>query len=168
MAAALLALGACKGQAPAGQASPAPGDVVAAPVPPDPNKPSAGPPTPVPVAPGQDVAREKAARGVLLDWARALENRQFGKAFAQFAPGGAPSSMDGEAYGRAFAPWPKITVAMPVGVLEAEDAGYFYRAPTTITLQDGGKTRTLSGMVVLYNEGDGQPWKITAANGLAP
>jgi hypothetical protein len=170
-AAALLALSACQGERQPDAAASAAADsdtVVAAPTPPDPNRPSAGPDTPLPIAPGAAVAREKAARGVLLDWGRALELRQFGRAFAQFAPAAAPVSMDGAAYERAFAPWRKITVAMPVGVLEAEDAGYFYRAPTTIKLEDGARRKTLSGTVVLYNEGDGQPWKITAANGLVP
>lgn len=123
---------------------------------------------PVPVRPGTDVAREKAARAVLLDWARNLENRRFAQSFAQFSPGTAPGGIDGTGYARAFVPWKSITVAMPSGIMEAEDAGYFYRAPTTITLRDGARTRTLRGTVTLYNEGDGKPWAITAANGLVP
>jgi hypothetical protein len=94
---------------------------------------------------------EKGARAVLLTWARALENRRFGEAWAQFLD--PPASRD------AFVKWweryATLTVAVPGGEMDAGAGSLYYTVLTTITgtTQDGRPFR-LTGDVVLRRVND--------------
>lgn len=83
---------------------------------------------------------EKGARGVLLTWARALENRRFDVAWAQFLHPPAPR----EAFVEWWDRYETLTVAVPGGEMDAGAGSLYYTVPTTIT----GTTR------------DGQPFKL--------
>ncbi len=85
---AVLALCACGEPAPAPTetASPSPDPTAASPTPTDTVTDAALAPPLVPEA----EKGEKGARNVLLAWARAVENKRFGEAYAQFGEGGPP------------------------------------------------------------------------------
>lgn len=148
-------------------------------VPPPPPPPS--PPSPEP-APDCDTLRappstpealrsETGARAVLLEWGRALENRQFDRAWCQFADDGLGSGMRFVAYAAQWEGYRGITVAMPSGTMEGAAGSSYYTAPTTITATANGKPVTLRGEVVLgrVNDVDGATpdqlrWTIRSAN----
>ncbi|GGY93812.1 hypothetical protein ACFSTD_16665 [Novosphingobium colocasiae] len=94
---------------------------------------------------------EKGARAVLLTWARALENRRFDEAWAQFRY---PQSSRA-----AFAQWwsryRTITVAVPGGEMDAGAGSLYYTAAAVLTgvRQDGSRYR-LEGDVVLRRVND--------------
>ena len=113
---------------------------------------AAAPATPAPPAQLSEADKgEKGARAVLLTWARALENRQFDTAWAQFRH---PQSSR-EAFVRWWGRYRTITVAVPGGEMDAGAGSLYYTAPATLTgtRANGGPFR-LEGTVVLRRVND--------------
>ena len=98
---------------------------------------------------------EKGARNVLLTWGRALENKDFARAYAQYGDHGAKSGMSEKAFAERFSKYSTITVAMPSGTMEGAAGSSYYTAPTTIIgkLKSGGGY-ALQGPVVLRRVND--------------
>lgn len=126
------------------------------------------PPAPPPPPLTASDKGEKGARGVLLAWARALENRQFALARAQF---GHPPSSEA-AFVRWWERYATITVAVPGGEMDAGAGSLTYTAPATVTgTTRDGKPFRLQGDVVLrrVNDVDGATpaqlrWHIDSAD----
>lgn len=160
-----LSLAACQqhseAPAPAGTATPAPLPAPSASEAPAPAPTPTTTPTPTPSAsptPSDitDAYRgEKGARGVLLTWARALENGDYGKAWEQFGHGGQDSGSSKALYTARFDKYRRITIAMPTGTMEGAAGSSYYTAPTTLTGElKGGGVEVLRGDVVLRRVND--------------
>ena len=97
---------------------------------------------------------EKGARNVLLSFARAIELKEFGQAWALLSPA------DQEKWSKAsfadmFAGLGKITVAMPSGTMGAAAGSIYYTAPVTITANDkDGRPVRIEGEAVLRRVND--------------
>ena len=159
---ALVALAACSPQ-PAEDA--VPGDSVDV-------SSSATPPAPSPTVeagsaetPGEDLSApmltpeaekgEKGARNILFEWARALESKDFDRAYAQWGDGGKRSGMSREAYARQFAQYDRITVAIGLGTVEGAAGSLYYQVPVTLTgVTASGETETLQGPVTVRRVND--------------
>lgn len=122
--------------------------------------------TPAPMTP--DEKGEKGAQAVLATWARALEDRQFGLAWAQF--GHPPSTQ--AAFGRWWQRNRMITVQLGDGDAEGAAGSIYYTAPATVSGVDRqGRPYRLQGDVVLrrVNDVDGATpaqlrWHIESAD----
>ena len=97
---------------------------------------------------------ETGARNVLLSFARAIELKEFGQAWALLSPA------DQKKWPRAkfatmFADLGKITVAVPTGTMEGAAGSSYYTAPVTITAngKDGRPVR-IEGEAVLRRVND--------------
>ncbi|GAA4009989.1 hypothetical protein GCM10022280_03920 [Sphingomonas swuensis] len=115
---------------------PAPAPAPAAPTTPAPantaeQAPDLSPPPLVPEA----ERGEKGARNVLLSFARAIELKQFGQAWAMLSPGD-KARWSRSAFAANFADLGKITVAVPGGTMEGAAGSLYYEAPITITGTD--------------------------------
>lgn len=98
---------------------------------------------------------EKGARGVLLTWARALENGNYALAWEQFGNDGRDSGTSKALYSAQFDKYRRITVAMPSGTMEGAAGSTYYTAPTTLTGElRGGGVEVLKGDVVLRRVND--------------
>ncbi|MBB3939377.1 hypothetical protein GGR39_001017 [Novosphingobium fluoreni] len=110
----------------------------------------------------------KGARAVLLTWARALENRQFGTAWDQF--GNPPASR--AAFTKWWQRYRTITVSVPTGEMEGAAGSSYYTAPAIVTGDTiEGKPFRLQGDVILrrVNDVDGATpaqlrWHIESAD----
>lgn len=162
-----LTLGACQQQAtaPEQQAtadSTAPTAIASEAAPPtpiartDPSPPADAAPEPSTPSDITDAYRgEKGARGVLLTWARALENGNYALAWEQFGNGGKDSGTSKALYSAQFDKYRRITVAMPSGTMEGAAGSSYYTAPTTLTGElRGGGVEVLKGDVVLRRVND--------------
>ncbi|VWX49691.1 hypothetical protein [Novosphingobium sp. 9U] len=128
----------------------------------------APPPPPPPVLTPEAEKGEKGARNVLLTWARALENHQFGTAWEQF--GHPPSSR--AAFARWWQRYRTIMVTLGEGVVEGGAGSLYYEVPATVsgeTVQ--GRPYRLQGNVVVrrVNDVDGATpaqlrWHIDSAD----
>jgi hypothetical protein len=112
---------------------------------------------------------------VLLNWARALERRDWPTARAQWGHDGADSGFDAAGYAAIHAQFRTMTVAIGDGVVEGAAGSLYYAVPVTITgvMQDGRPYR-LEGPVTVrrVNDVDGasaqeRAWHIGKA-GLKP
>jgi hypothetical protein len=92
---------------------------------------------------------EPGARALLLDWARAIERRQFDRAWDLM------SESDHQKWSKAefaalFADLGEITVAVPGGSMEGAAGSLYYSEPVTITAPDtDGRPVRLEGEIVL-------------------
>lgn len=142
LAPALLLLGCGQSQAPGEQAEPAPPATANAAATPD-AMPATGPGRAQDVSPAEaapHLAAEaergiEGARNVLLGFARAIERKDFGVAWALLSPA------DREKWSRStfaamFADLDGITVAIPDGTTEGAAGSLYYTAPVTITASD--------------------------------
>ncbi len=141
------------------------------PMPPAPPASDIGAPPPAP--PVRSLTPEamkgvKGARAVLLTWARALENRQFGTAWDQF--GNPPASR--AAFTKWWQRYRTITVSAPTGEMEGAAGSSYYTAPAIVTGETiEGKPFRLQGDVILrrVNDVDGATpaqlrWHIESAD----
>lgn len=150
---AVLALCACGEPAPAPTetASPSPDPTAASPTPTDTETDAALAPPLVPEA----EKGEKGARNVLLAWARAVENKRFGEAYAQFGEGGPQNGMSAAEYATQFGRCRKITVALSDGQMEGAAGSSYYTAPTTLSCElVTGNTEKWTGDAVLRRVND--------------
>ena len=170
--AALFALSACSQSAP--DQSAAEGDAVSAPA----EAPSPGPATDMPpptpdVAPGRadgvndgypdltpvqaapdERTTEKAARAVLLPFARALELREFDQAWAMMDENGHEEWSKAE-FNKLFKGLDRITVSIPGGRMEGAAGSSYYSSPATITASDAaGRPVAIEGPIVLKRVND--------------
>ena len=98
---------------------------------------------------------ETGARAVLLEWASALENKRFDRAWCQFADGGRASGMSLKQFTAQWAKFEKLTVAVPGGSMERAAGTSYYTAPATITAEGKDRTETVfAGDVVLSRVND--------------
>ncbi|HUQ13484.1 MAG TPA: hypothetical protein VM055_04335 [Novosphingobium sp.] len=121
---------------------------------PDAQQPTSPPPPPsdlaAPALTPEAEKGEKGARNVLLEWARALEGRDFARADAQW----------GEAAGEAhsaerYARYQTITVAFGNGEIEGAAGSLYYTVPVTVTGRSaGGATETLDGTIAVRRVND--------------
>ncbi len=119
------------------------------PVPPAPPGPSPVPPPP-PLKP-EAAKGEKGARAVLLTWARALENHEFGLAWEQFRH--PPAGRNG--YVKWWQRYRTITVSLGDGTVEGGAGSLYYEVPVTLTGETvGGEPYRLEGTVVLRRAND--------------
>ena len=155
----MLALSACRQQdsEPPEQVSPGsatpvspPAGMSAQPTP----QPSPAPPETSPSS--AQVDQEKAARGVLLEWARALELGQYDRAYAQWgASAEARSGLTAAEHAASWSKYKTITVAMPTGTMEGAAGSSYYTAPTTVVGKtEDGRPFRLEGEVVLRRVND--------------
>ncbi|WP_374411063.1 hypothetical protein [Novosphingobium colocasiae] len=113
----------------------------------------AAPELPPPTLPPMTQAEkgEKGARAVLLTWARALENRRFDEAWAQFRY---PQS-NRAAFAQWWSRYRTITVAVPGGAMDAGAGSLYYTAPAVLTgVRQNGSRYRLEGDVVLRRVND--------------
>ena len=145
---ALLALAACDDRAPepAAPLGPAPVAGAEVPVATVTEAPDLAAPRLVPDA-GKGV---KGARNVLLEWARALERRDFARADAQWGAGA------GEAGSAArFAKFRTITVALGEGAVEGGAGSLYYEVPVTVTGEGtDGSPQKFAGSVTVRRVND--------------
>ena len=155
----MLALSACQQQdndppeqVTAGSATPVPPPAGMAP---QPTPVPAPAPTEIPSGSTQ-VDQEKAARGVLLEWARALELGQYDRAYAQWgASAEARSGLTAAEHAASWSKYKTITVAMPTGTMEGAAGSSYYAAPTTVVGKTAdGRPYRLEGEVVLRRVND--------------
>ncbi|MGX7896976.1 hypothetical protein [Tsuneonella sp. HG222] len=155
-----LALAACGSPAPspsteAGDTA-APVETPAPVVSGEPTPPAASPGTPE-ADPSQPAnAEEKAARGVLLEWARSLEVGQLDRTWATWGKDAeARSGMTRAQHDAYWQRFKTITIAMPTGTTDGAAGSLYYTAPTTVVgkTQDGRPYR-LEGEVVLRRVND--------------
>ena len=97
---------------------------------------------------------ETGARNILLSFARAIELKEFGQAWAMLSPA------DQKKWPRAkfaamFADLGKINVAVPTGTMEGAAGSRYYTAPVTITANDkDGRPVRIEGEAVLRRVND--------------
>lgn len=92
----------------------------------------------------------KGARNVLLEWARALERRDFARADAQWGLG---ADEAGSAAG--FAKFRTITVGIGDGVVEGGAGSLYYEVPVTVTGKTAdGTSEKLTGSVTARRVND--------------
>lgn len=98
---------------------------------------------------------ETGARSVLIGWARALEDRQWERAWCQFADNGGASGQIFREFERDWSAKGRITVAVPTGKMEGAAGSSYYTAPARVSIQsDGGKESILMGNVILRRVND--------------
>lgn len=90
---------------------------------------------------------ERGARNVLLEWARALERKDFARAAAQWGEGAAWTT---EVHAKRFAAFGTITVKLGEGAIEGAAGSLYYAVPVEIT----GGPETLSGEIVVRRVND--------------
>lgn len=142
-------------------AAPATNDAVPEPVPPTTNESAAtnavddGKPDLTPPKLTPDAERgEKGARNVLLSFARAIELKEFGQAWALLSPADR-QKWSKPRFAAMFADLGKITVAIPSGTMEGAAGSSYYTAPVTITANDkDGRPVRIEGEAVLRRAND--------------
>jgi hypothetical protein len=97
---------------------------------------------------------ETGARAILLDFARAIELKRYGEAWALLSPAD-QRKWSRTAFAALFADLGKITVAIPTGTMEGAAGSSYYNAPVTITAsaRDGRPVR-IEGEAVLRRVND--------------
>jgi hypothetical protein len=97
---------------------------------------------------------EKGARNVLLSFARAIELRDYGQAWALLSPADQRKWPEAQ-FAALFADLGKASVAIPAGTMEGAAGSSFYTAPVTITGEDtDGRPVRLAGEAVLRRVND--------------
>ena len=158
VAALALALSACNQSAP----TPLPSKAAEAPVAtvepaPPPRQPTPSP-TASPVAEDPSAPTlvpeaekgEKGARSILLEWARAIERRDFARADAQWGAGAADAKSAAQ-----FADYASITVGFGDGDVEGGAGSLYYEVPLTVTgKRKDGKPVARQGTVTLRRVND--------------
>jgi hypothetical protein len=92
---------------------------------------------------------ETGARDVLLDFARAIERKDFDAAWALLSPAD-QRKWSKAAFAATFADLGEITVAAPTGTMEGAAGSSYYTAPITITSADkSGRPVRFDGEAVL-------------------
>lgn len=98
---------------------------------------------------------ETGARNVLLTWARALENGDYDKAYAQWGDINGSGGLTATAHADFWRKYRTITIAMPTGTMDAGAGSLFYEAPTVVTGTDrNGSPYRLEGVVGLRRVND--------------
>lgn len=94
------------------------------------------------------------ARNVLLSFARAIEHKEYGQAWALLSPGDR-QSWSRPAFAAMFAGWREASVAIPDGETDGAAGSIYYTAPITIagTDKDGRPVR-YEGQAVLKRVND--------------
>jgi len=109
--------------------------------------------TPLPLVPNAERG-VKGARNVLLSWARAIELREFGQAYALMSESDRRKWSEAE-FAAMFNDLDPITVAVPGGTMEGAAGSLFYTSQATITATDGdGRPVRIEGPVVLRRVND--------------
>jgi len=97
---------------------------------------------------------EKGARNLLLSFARAIELREFGLAWALLSPAD-KARWSKTAFANMFDDLGKITVAVPGGTMGAAAGSSYYDAPITITANDkDGRPVRVEGKAVVRRVND--------------
>lgn len=97
---------------------------------------------------------ETGARNVLLSFARAIELKEFGQAWALLSPAD-QKKWPKPKFAAMFADLGKITVAAPTGTMEGAAGSSYYTAPVTITANDkDGRPARIEGEAVLRRVND--------------
>ena len=98
---------------------------------------------------------ETGARSVLIEWARALENRQWARAWCQFADNGGASGQIFREFEREWSARGRISVSVPTGSMEGAAGSSYYTAPARVSIQGrDGAERILMGDVILRRVND--------------
>ena len=152
-AVAALALSACNQTAPAPEATQAP-VAAAVPAPPEatpaPTATPAGDNLSAPTLVPEAEKGEKGARNILLEWARAIERRDFARADAQWGAGAADAKSAAQ-----FADYASVTVAFGDGDVEGGAGSLYYEVPLTVTgKRKNGASLTRQGTVALRRVND--------------
>ncbi len=93
---------------------------------------------------------EKGARNVLLEWARALERRDFAAADAQWGRGADEAGSEA-----GFAKFRTITVGIGEGAVEGGAGSLYYEVPVTVTAEtEDGSVEKLTGSVTARRVND--------------
>lgn len=96
----------------------------------------------------------KGARNVLLSFARAIEQKQFGQAWALLSPAD-QGKWGRRQFAEQFTDLADITVAIPDGEMEGAAGSSYYTAPVTITARDRqGRPVRIEGKAVLRRVND--------------
>ena len=147
---AVLALAACDLTSPEPDATESPGPELAATASPAPAQPAPVPGFSAPVLTPAAEKGVKGARNVLLEWARALERREFARADAQWGMG---ADQAGSAAG--FAKFRTITVGIGEGAVEGGAGSLYYEVPVTVTgVAKDGVSHNLAGSVTARRVND--------------
>ncbi|WP_374408277.1 hypothetical protein [Pelagerythrobacter sp.] len=152
-----LLLAACGDPGPSSEAAPDTAPEAPAPLPetpapaPSADMPDDGSPdlTPAELVPEAEKG-EAGARNVLLSFARAIELKEFGQAYAMLSDAQRQNTTRAE-FARMFDGFGEITVAVPGGTSEGAAGSIYYEVPTTIT---GSNGQTLTGTTVLRRVND--------------
>ena len=95
----------------------------------------------------------KGARNVLLEFARAIENRRFDAAWALLSPRDR-ERWSQPAFAERFADVDTITVAVPDGAIEGAAGSSYYTAPITISGTRAGRAVRATGTALLRRVND--------------
>lgn len=113
-----------------------------------------GTPTSPAAQPGEADKGEPGARAVLLDWARAIERKQFDRAW-QLMSEQDHAKWSAAQFAQLFAGLGEITVAVPGGTMEGAAGSSFYTSHAVITAtDDAGRPVRIEGDVVLRRVDD--------------
>lgn len=94
------------------------------------------------------------ARNILLGFARAIERKNYGEAWALLSPADR-AKWSRPAFAAMFADLRAITVAIPEGTTEGAAGSIYYTAPVTITADDSdGRPVRMEGSAVLRRVND--------------
>lgn len=97
---------------------------------------------------------ETGARDVLVDFARAIERKNFDAAWALLSPAD-QRKWSKAAFAATFADLGEITVAVPTGTMEGAAGSSYYTAPVTITSADkSGRPVRFDGEAVIRRVND--------------
>jgi hypothetical protein len=80
----------------------------------------------------------KGARNILISFARAIELKEYGQAWAMLSPAD-QQKWSKAAFAAIFADLDNILVAMPVGTMEGDAGSSYYTAPIAITARDAAE-----------------------------
>lgn len=97
---------------------------------------------------------ETGARAVLVDWARALELRQWDRAWCQFGDTGGASAQSFAEFRRDWDARGKITVAVPSGTMDGAAGSSYYTVPTRVAIAEPDGEVVLMGDVILRRVND--------------
>jgi hypothetical protein len=113
--------------------------------------------TPAPTPPSLTAEADRGvtgARGVLLDFARAVELTKFDQAWTLLSPSDRQKWSKAQ-FAALFANLGEITVAVPTGSMEGAAGSSYYTAPVTITANDkDGRPVRMEGEAVLRRVND--------------
>jgi hypothetical protein len=98
---------------------------------------------------------ETGARSLLLAWADAMEDREYGPAYALFGQYASRTGQSAAQYAASFADYRTVTVSVGEGMAEGACGSLYYEVPVTLSgTTDAGKPYVRDGTMTLRRVND--------------